>query len=417
VNRRPFKDKSLQQAMLRAYTSYIPERRFPGAIIFLDMDPEDVDVNIHPTKSEVRFREPDVVFKRLYGVVRSKLVDSAQLLDAAPHEQVAVYKTSGLAKTVPMNRQYGGVYENKPDPFGAGTSNRGRPSNPSPAFSPPQTRDGDLPDALQPRFPASAPSTHGDASSETKSLEGQFDPTSSSGSSQPPGSFQSPRSPQTFGSSQEPVSDQTHELASHGTTQEPYFSIDAAPKAYQLLNRFILLEHDDHIELMDQHAIHERVLVNQLAHEDHEKRYTCQTLLVPSILDLPENLGHFSDDISADFDNMGFRLEVDEQNGKVTVHGFPDFLSLERGLKVLEEILEDLSQGLPPDRDALRRDILHRTACRAAIKAGDVLSQDELNGLVAATLTMDSTQSTCPHGRSAIWKISIAEANAMFDRT
>jgi DNA mismatch repair protein MutL len=83
---------------------------------------------------------------------------------------------------------------------------------------------------------------------------------------------------------------------------------------------------------------------------------------------------------------------------------------------MLEEILDELSMGYPPDRDELRRSILHSAACRAAIKAGDPLTEDELQGIVAATLTMDLHQGCCPHGRNARWRISISEANAMFNR-
>ena len=116
VNRRPIKDKALQQAVVRAFASYIPERRFPGGVLFIDMDPEEVDVNIHPTKSEVRFRESEKVFRTIYGAVKNELLDSAQEEDAMESQQI-VYKQHGLPKTVPMNRSYGGVYEGRPNPF------------------------------------------------------------------------------------------------------------------------------------------------------------------------------------------------------------------------------------------------------------------------------------------------------------
>ena len=359
VNRRPIKDKGLNQALIRAYSSYIPERRSPGGVIFIDLEPEEVDVNIHPTKSEVRFRQSDVVFKGIYGAVKDRLLDTAQIEDAT-ETQTMVYKSSGLPKTVPMNRSYGGVYEGRPDPFGATTSNS------SPKAPPSSSVD------LNPRFPSSSTSLN---------LPKEDAPSHES----------------------EPVAQVFEDLE--------------LPKAHQVLNRFILMEFEDHFELMDQHAIHERILYNQLAHEDRKRSFACQHLLVPSTLELPDALDSISDVLIEEFGSMGYEISMAADGPhRLEVSGVPDFLKVEKGLKVLESMLSELAEGFPPDKDDLRRAILHSAACRSAIKAGDPLTDDELRGIVAATLTMDSHQGCCPHGRNARWRISIAEANNMFNR-
>ena len=378
VNRRPIKDKALAQALVRAFASYIPEKRFPGGVVFIELDPEEVDVNIHPTKSEVRFREADLIFKKVYAAVRDVLVDSAQTHDASEHTSTMVYKTSGLTKTVPMNRNYGGVYEQKPNPFNA------PPDLEVKAKSPIETTLGT---EWQPRFPSANTKVERD-----KVKKEELDVFKAE-----------PELPQVTSSAPSKV-------------VEALFAQRKLPKAVQLLNRFILLEHDDHIELMDQHAIHERILFNQLAHEDRHRSYSSQMLLSPVLLKIPENLIDVREAIKADFESMGFQLELIPEKQCLKVSGIPDFLKLEKALVILEGIFDELSMGAPPDRDQLRRSILHSAACRAAIKAGDRLSEDELQGLVAATLTMDLHQGCCPHGRNARWRISIAEANAMFNR-
>jgi DNA mismatch repair protein MutL len=374
VNRRPIKDKSLNQALVRSFSSYIPERRFPGAVLFIDIDPEEVDVNIHPTKSEVRFREPDLIFKKVYAAVRDTLMDSAQEHDASDQSQTLVYKSSGLAKTVPMNRNYGGVYDNKPNPFGASESGESKGS-------------GTAGSLFQPKIPDRHPEAR----------------------------------PESFSSGNEFQSEKSSdEQLSHSGPEAPptkSFQVDQLPTAYQILDRFIMIEREDRFDLMDQHAIHERILYNQLAHEDHaRKNYASQGLLAPVSIDLPEALGELSETILEELNNMGFQVEIQSKEGNVLVHGLPDFLKIEKGLQILEEMLDDLAQNCPPNRDDLRRDILHSAACRSAIKAGDHLTPDELKGIVAAALTMDQHQGCCPHGRNAIWSISIAEANAMFNR-
>lgn len=386
VNRRPIKDKALNQALVRAFASYIPERRFPGAVVFIELDPEEVDVNIHPTKSEVRFRQPDLIFKKVYAAVRDQLMDSAQQRDASDTSQTLVYKSSGLPKTVPMNRQYGGVYENRPNPFGAPAAkdterSSSSPSSPSEYFKP------KMPTGLGNSWTPDKSSSL-DASSEISDGEHR---------------------------GHEP--DLLPEENLENTPEEAVFKVDALPKATQILKRFIMIEYDDHFDLMDQHAIHERILYNQLAHEDRQRQaYASQSLLVPARITLPEALGELSQTVSEELTNMGFQVELMPNEGQCEVKGIPDFLSVEKGLCVLEELLDDLAQNLPPNRDELRKNILHSAACRSAIKAGDVLSEDEIQGIVAAALTMDQHQGCCPHGRNAIWSVSIAEANAMFDR-
>ena len=360
INRRPIKNKALVQALVRGFAGYIPERRYPGGVIFIDMDAEEVDVNIHPTKSEVRFREPDVIFKSVYAAIKNQLIDTAQVEDARESQQI-VYKKHGMPKTVPMNRNYGGVYEGRPNPFQA-------PSQPSQTIPLPST------------------------------------PTTSSA----PADIPSLEAPDPF----EPKlpSAEDHEV------QESYFSVDKLPKAYQLLNRFVLIEYDDYFEIMDQHAIHERIVFNQLSHEDRSKIYHTQNLLSPVTLPLPEKLFEVSEDLQINFTNMGYALIFSADEQQVTVKGIPDFYSVEKALKVLEEILDDLSGGILPNRDQLRRDILNSAACRSALKAGDAMTEEELKAFVAALLTMDKHQGSCPHGRNARWRISIDEANSMFDR-
>jgi len=361
VNRRPIRDKGLNQALIRAYSSYIPERRFPGGVIFIDLDPEEVDVNIHPTKSEVRFRQPDLVFKAIYSAVKDRLLDTAQIEDAVETRTV-VYKSSGLPKTIPMNRSYGGIYEGRPDPFGASrlTSSPGAPVAAVTVKTPTSL--------LTPRF--------------TSSMDLM---------------------------AEEPEGQEKE--------KENGFKIAQLPKAHQILNRFILLEFEDHFELMDQHAIHERILYNQLAHEDRQRSFACQHLLCAVPLELPEALDEVSGLLLEEFSAMGYDLSMaTEVPHQLLVRGVPDFLSIEKGLKVLETMLAELAKGFPPDKDDLRRAILHSAACRSAIKAGDPLTEDELRGIVAATMTMDTHQGCCPHGRNARWRISISQANNMFNR-
>lgn len=352
VNRRPITDKSLAHAIVQAFASHIPERRFPGVVLYIDMPPEEVDVNIHPTKSQVRFRDSDTLYRMVLNTLRQTLEDRSQDVDSAP-TQTVVYKRSGLPKTIPMNRGYGRVWEGPAaQPFG-GTGRSQQVASP-----------GLLWDKNINKIPT--------------------DPDAAS----------------TFPQSE------------HVQTAAP--PDNTPPRALQLLNRFIVLERDEHFEIMDQHAVHERVLYNQLAHEERDKSIATQSLLAPVDLAWPAGISDLSADDFREFERMGFDLVCGREG--VEIRGIPDILNPESALAVLETCLAMLGEGRKPQREDLRRDMLHSMACRAAVKAGDALGSDELRNIVAAYLTLGTTQGSCPHGRSVVWKISIAEANARFDR-
>lgn len=346
VNRRPFKDKALIQAVVQAYASYIPDRRYPGVMLDIQIEPEDVDVNIHPSKSEVRFQDAPRVFKAVVAALREQLKDQSQLNDQM-ETQTLIYKSSGLSKTIPMNRSYGHSPAERQRPFS--------PANDTPSFSYPS---GPLSEA-------------------------------------------------------EKISLQVEEKAPELNHEN--FTVKKDLRSFQVLKRFIIIEHENHIEMMDQHAIHERILYNQLAHEESEKSYVSQWLITPVALELPENLGDLHTELLFELKQMGFLVEKKDK-GQLELVAIPDFLSAERGTRVLEGILEDLAEGIQPDKQDLRRDILHSAACRAAIKAGDELSNEELKNITSAISTMDLGQGCCPHGRNAVWKIDVKEANSMFNR-
>lgn len=360
INRRPIKDKALVQALVRSFNSYIPERRFPGAVVFIDIDPEEVDVNIHPTKSEVRFKDAEQVFKDLYQAIKQVLVGSSQKEDQS-ETQTIVYKSSGLPKTVPMNRSYGHIDKTQAPPFQT-TSTREEQQ----IWNPKQNNKSTTPQTLF-------------------SEETNFEPDDVPVSKAP----------------EKPVRS---------------FSVDRLPRSFQVLKRFIVIEFDDHFAVMDQHAIHERILFNQLSYEDEKRDFSTQMLLSPINLPLPEGLHDLSDQLISEFDRMGFKLQFNTSAQNIEVQGIPDFYSAEKGTQVLEDILSELSEGILPQKEDLRRKILHSASCRSAIKAGDALTQEEIDRIVAATLSMDIHQGCCPHGRNAIWRISIDEANSMFNR-
>ncbi len=352
VNRRPFFDRPLVQALVQAFASLIPERRYPGAVVAIELPPEEVDVNIHPTKSEVRFRDPGRIFRAVQGAAREVLADKSFARDGEETRPL-VYSMGGSTRVMPMNRGYGGIFKGgePPRPFAAP-----KPTAPGVVSLPLEAG------ALEPRA--------------------------------------------------------TYPKAQTGPEAPSPALFPALPgrqlRAFQILQRYIILEREDCIEILDQHAIHERVLFNQLAHEEAGGKTLAQMLLAPELLKLPPGLGEIPETVAGELRRAGYDFEV--RGDVLALAAIPACLTPSVAAAALDGHLAELAEGTLPDADLLRRHLLHTAACKAAVKAGEILSEDRLRTLAAAAATLDSTQGCCPHGRNAVWRITRAEADARFDR-
>ncbi len=355
VNRRPFNDRALVRAIQQGFSSFVPERRYPGAVLFIQCPAEEVDVNIHPTKSEVRFRHPEDMFRLVMRGMREALSDQS----AAVHEedaQMVVYKKSGVAKAVPV-----------------------------PTVS----------------------RTHAPQSDPWKKPLWESDRDFSYGSSKSARSADLGETEQRFFSPSDPTS--VHQEAPQACERG-----SANLRSSQWLQRFIVVETAQGLEIADQHALHERILFNQLRQADKSALFCTQSLLAPITLAFPSELQEFSKETIAELEKGGFSLEL--RDSELCIHGIPDYLNPEKACAVMEGVMADLCQGVPPSLEELRRLILATLACRAAVKAGDVLEGEEIQRLVLFWHLMDESQECCPHGRSSIWRLSIEELNSFFDR-
>ncbi|MEL7237833.1 MAG: DNA mismatch repair endonuclease MutL [Planctomycetota bacterium] len=355
VNGRPVKDRSVSHAIGEAYRGLTEPGRHPAAVLLLDVPPGDVDVNVHPTKAEVRFRDSRRLWKAVNTAAREVLLQG----DLAPTAQ-----PTAEVPTLPPRE---GRAEALAEFFKAQLADRQ------------QTLLEDLPAASAPIVDAT--------------------PTSS------------------------PVASTSPVVADARPTTSPPVSISppSPVHALQLHNSYLVVQSDEGMEIIDQHALHERVIYEDLLARVRRGPLESQRLLMPATFDAPESQVALLDDLAETFARLGIEAEPFGSKA-VAVHAFPSFLAARSRLDpaafvagVLESAEQHEKSAVGNDENLLH-DVLDMMACKAAVKAGEALSNDEIAALMEQR-DLIHRASNCPHGRPTVLKLSLADLEKQFKRT
>ncbi len=448
------RDRSLSHALNEAYRGLLMTGRMPVAFLHLEMPAEDVDVNVHPTKIEVRFRDSQRVYSQLLSTLRQTFLksDLHSRLQAG-HEAAAA--TAGEAAARPTEFAGAalslGAASRGPgtDPFDlrGGASDRQTVAS----WFEPSSAKPRIPESIgQPRAPAwaqslplgyatgpgesfdefSAAGARSDASRDpdyraiTGSIEASSgpafdhpmtaDPVSAAASLSPPVTH-----PDVQGTSASGTIDAAA-IPSRGDGFDGpsrHRDLGMAPvKAIQVHESYLIAETGDGMVVIDQHALHERILYEEMKSRVAAGQVESQRLLVPEPVDLsaaevPLLLEH--GELLA---QLG--LEVEAFGGDtVLVRSIPAILRHVVPERLVRDLAEHLrTQPLPPTRDMLVAELLHMIACKAAVKAGQPLSPQEIAALLERRhLVADSHH--CPHGRPTALVFTKADLEKQFGRT
>lgn len=374
VNRRAVKDRSLVQAVLLAYREFLPPGRYPVAVLFLDVPPDSVDVNVHPAKTEVRLLEQH----RLFSLIKSAVTEKLMRAGVLPGVKL------GAPAAVPQAPQA------RPD------------SDYEPRWDVEQPRLFDAQSEQQARDAAhrwdNARSALESALSRPQIGVARFESRMDEPDARP--------APAPVAASQA--------ASASAPAEVPTALLANARALFQVGATFIVVETPQGMVLIDQHAYHERILYWLLENRISQQPPERQRLLVPQplALSLAANaLAAAHADVLRDF---GFELEAHE-NGYV-LRSVPKYSVGGRHNEVVQEILEELAQGrTPPTPEALRKSMVEMVACKAAIKAGDSLEPRQIADLLRLGESVPHTFS-CPHGRPTSYLLSFADLEKMFHR-
>ena len=406
VNGRLIASTALSQAIQQGFEPLVPDRRFPMVVIFIELPPAEVDVNVHPTKSEVRFLSPRLVFK----CVRDAIANALTRAGAQPQDHVdAIRRASGRERSAgtPPHRPQGSVSPGAPGrPHGQGAPAHLPAGRPLPA---------QVEAAIALSLPLDAPSTGAPSADfpspplvRTPVIAAPLDERAASPPSDDDRSGPPTPSPRQDLLPSMPIPAPIARVSSPSTSRWQVLA--------QLHRTYIVGLRDDDLYIVDQHTAHERINYELLAHlSDVPRHAASQPLLFPIMLELaPDEAAALAANLEV-FEELGY--EIEPFGGETfVVRALPAGLPALSRADVLAQIVAEVARD-DRAREPLRlRELLRATtACRASVMAGDPLTREEMTSLLTR-LDAVPRGGYCPHGRPVSICLGETELARLFGR-
>ncbi|MCA0941463.1 DNA mismatch repair endonuclease MutL [Salipiger pacificus] len=393
VNGRPVQDKLLYGALRGAYADYLSRDRHPAVALFVDCDPHLVDVNVHPAKSEVRFREP--------GLVRGLIVSALrQALAGAGHRASSTVAADTLAALRPEMRPQTGMEGQMPlhrqpshtDSFGA--YGGGAPLGAAPA-TPGHARvyqmDRPSAGARSAAYAAQAPDPN------FVPAPPRVPPVQTQGFAEMQGSW-------------------SGRVVEDAPVEPEAAQLPLGAARGQVHENYIIAQTETGIVIVDQHAAHERLVYEKLKRQMAERGVAAQALLIPEIIELSQDDLSRLLEIAEDLGRMG--LSVEPFGGSaLAVRETPAILGEVNAEALIKDILDELSDyGSSQLVQEKLEAILSRVACHGSIRSGRRMRAEEMNALLRE---MEATPHSgqCNHGRPTYVELKLSDIERLFGRT
>ena len=382
LNGRFIRDKFVQHAIREAYRGLMDSSRYPVVFLFLSIDPALVDVNVHPTKMEVRWQNSNMVHSQVLAALREKFLSSDLTpalrteaggpgrLEADPERAAALRQGAAeYLKHLSPARESGaewpargsgsGGYGERDSGFAGGGHDR-----PAPPMGP------EILEALygRPRPPIDAD-----------------DATAYDDASMPGG---------------EPVEGRL------GAFRGP---------AIQIHNAYLVAETDNGLVIIDQHALHERIMYEKLKAQIVGGPLESQRLLLPETMPATSAQLALIVEHAKLLGQLGIEAEAFGPD-TIAIHAFPALLKNVDAVSFLRDLLDKLEEkGDQTHAEEVIHELLDMMACKAAVKAGDPLTPSEIEALITQKDAVDKS-SNCPHGRPTTLRLSISDLEKQFKR-
>jgi DNA mismatch repair protein MutL len=404
VNGRFVRDRLIGRALSEGYRSILPHGVYPAALLFIEVPLEEVDVNVHPAKTEVRFRRAAAVADAVREAVRAGLASAGyapttEIRDAAP---------------VVMSEES----VNSPDDSADQPGVADRPSSEAPR------KDFDLrPQAQQERIGfgfATAPQREPEHDTQMRGTTPTFSPSdpnavSATAQTNTEANAISESFPDSVAASTlsglPPL-----DSALKFVREVPVESLSANIRPLgQLDESFIIATDDEGLLLIDQHVAHERVLFDKYRASETARRPESQQMLIPETFDLTPAQAAAFETVADELESYGFEL-MRLSGRTVAIKATPADLPASEARNVLAEVLDTVdSEKRGAARATLRDEIAASLACHAAIKVNMPLAPEKMRWLIDRLLRT-SSPTTCPHGRPVILRLTTQDILKGFHR-
>jgi DNA mismatch repair protein MutL len=367
LNRRAVNSKQVSHAVFTAYDNILEKGDYPFFLLFLELDPKRVDVNVHPSKLEVRFDDEKDIYNFVLTVVRRSL----GMFDLVP--SVNFSGSNGSSERITFNpfvRTEESDFSDRPATRSGGTNNRER------SFAKVNFSDDDidlifsaLPDDVMPGKEAEAP-------------------------------FK-----------------EHEEVEVYHESNNKLFSErkDDITFIVQLHNKYILSQIKTGLMIIDQHVAHERILYEKALKRFDANMPCSQQLLFPKTLELDPGTYAVVKEIDRFLSKLGFEIKFFSRN-TIVIEGVPDDVNQGVEEKILLEIVDEYIHNQREKKLDQKDNVAKSYSCHTSIRAGDKLSEQEMR-LLIDQLFATSMPYVCPHGRPVVIKLSLEEFDKRFGRT
>lgn len=419
VNGRNIKDKILSAAVEEAYRTLIPHGKFGFCIIDIRLNPELVDVNVHPAKLEVRFADESKVFKAVhYGIKNALLGEDITRDEEKEKVEEPKIIEKNVEETAPQRRGLFDIFRNK--------STEQTPENPDEKYATIEVKvnkDNQAKNSVIDKIEFDEERQYLKPIAEETQLEELEEPLQNI--TYLPKKESNESEEQEFEKIVEKNYKPEEDNIEYKVEEDirPIYDQDIEEKSpvaeYKILgvafNTYIILELDEDIYILDQHAAHERVLYEKVKENFYRAGgKEAQMLLLPDVLELSKRDMHIVKDHMDLFEQAGFTLEEFGEN-TIKITGVP-VICFEMNTKDLfMDILDGIDITNRTNKQDIEEKFIATVACKAAVKANMVLDEREIRGLLDELLLLDNPF-TCPHGRPTAIRITKTEIEKKFGR-
>ncbi|MDX5592977.1 DNA mismatch repair endonuclease MutL [Pseudovibrio sp. SPO723] len=394
VNGRPVRDKLLLGALRAGYSDVLARDRHPVVVLNIDLDPHHVDVNVHPAKADVRFRDGQLVRGLLVGALRHAFLASGHRASSANTQSAvdAIRPMGGGAGTAPMRSHSGASTYRPPRENFAPRDYTWQQSD----FRPAEPAPGPAADVM----PAEAAGTQSSFFSAEEGSDAHVAP----GLQEEQARFDAVTQPSADARAHD------HELP----VDREAFPL-GAPRA-QLHETYIISQTKDGLVIVDQHAAHERLVYERLKADLAKDAVARQLLLIPEIVELPEDEVSLLEERAPELEEVGLVLERFGP-GAIAVRETPAMLKRLNIKALVKDLADDFAEWEASSRLREKLDLVAATmACHGSVRAGRRMRPEEMDALLRE-MEVTPKSGQCNHGRPTWIELKLSDIERLFGRS
>ena len=401
INGRSVKSKIVEEAVIAAYHTKLMKGKYPTVLIFLEVEPSEIDVNVHPSKKVVKFANQNAIFDLVKGEIENFFTDDEDFISPYIETENEVEETDIKVENTKNNFLDINDFKDDIQDFSqlSVVAKEDYSKKDYNNIKVEKENFTDINNKIK---------TFGSAETTTESV---INPNEIKEDSKNIENFDISVKRETF----DEVKDKyifNQEDTSRGKIFDDFSSLKNIDFKVigQVFDTFILVERNGLLEIYDQHIIHERILYEKLKQEYYNHSMTKQSLLVPIRFELDPREKQLALENIEIFSSFGFDIDDFDKN-EILLRSIPTMNLRDSYENIFREILDNISKNKDVD---IRENIIVSMSCKGAIKANHKLTIEEMYSMVAKLHEVG--EYTCPHGRPIIVKMSLLDLEKLFKR-